>query len=356
MTLEERRTANIVGLGLIGGSVALALRQQGWHVNGIDTVADRQDEALERGAIDMVCLDRSADITFVAIPASSVPLVAEELLESTAGLVTDVASVKSRIVSAVDNPRFVGGHPMAGSEQEGLGGSRADMFQGAVWVLTPSAATADETVAVVASVLRSLGADVLAVDAERHDEIVAVVSHVPHLTAAALMRLADARSVDHVALLRLAAGGFRDMTRVAAGHPAIWPDICVENQEAIVAVIDALVGELNRLRSSVAESDRDAIFDSLREARAARTNLPSSAPTSDQLAEVRIPIPDRPGSAAEVFTLAGELAVNVYDFEVAHSPEGDFGVMVLVIEADQIDLFRGGLLARGFRPGVRELA
>ena len=245
---------------------------------------------------------------------------------------------------------------MAGSEQEGLSGSRSDMFNGAVWVLTPNPTTADDTVADVASVVRAFGSDVLAIEASRHDEIVAVVSHVPHLTAAALMRLADARSVDHAALLRLAAGGFRDMTRIAAGHPAIWPDICVENQSAIVGVIDALVGELQALKLSVAQSDRNAIFESLNKARAARTNLPSSAPPAENLAEMRIPIPDRPGAAAEVFTLAGELLVNVYDFEVAHSPEGDFGVMVMVIALDQVDLFRGGLIARGFRPGVRSLA
>lgn len=349
-------TANVVGLGLIGGSVALALRAAGWTVHGVDLDDTRADDALASEIIDEVGLDAAASITFVATPASSTAAAVRDALAATSGLVTDVASVKQRVAAAVADPRFVAGHPMAGSEQEGLAGSRSDMFHGAVWVLTPSESTADTTVAEVATVVRSLGADVVALNADRHDEIVAVVSHVPHLTAAALMSLAADRSVDHVALLRLAAGGFRDMTRVAAGHPAIWPDICVENRVAIVAVMDALIARLAEVRSMVDSEDRHALLSSLTQARAARTNLPGRASQPAELVEMRIPIPDRPGAAAEVFTLAGELDVNIFDFEVAHSPEGNLGVMVLVVGEAQSELLRGGLMARGFRPGLRALA
>jgi prephenate dehydrogenase len=184
---------------------------------------------------------------------------------------------------------------------------------------------------------------------------VAVVSHVPHLTAATLMTLADERSEEHAALLRLAAGGFRDMTRIAAGHPAIWPDICEENRHAIVDSLDALIAALHDVRDVVARTDREALLALLTRARVARTNLPSRVARTDDLAEVRIPIPDRPGAAAEVFTLAAELGVNVADFEVYHSAEGAKGVLILLIEASSRDLFRGGLIARGFRPSVRRL-
>ncbi|NOX29362.1 MAG: prephenate dehydrogenase/arogenate dehydrogenase family protein [Actinobacteria bacterium] len=340
----------------MGGSVALALREQGWRVTGFDVDEACVDDALRRGVIDEVGVAEDAVVTFVAIPASATSVVVREMLARTSGIVTDVASVKLRVVAGIDDPRFVGGHPMAGSEQEGLAGSDGEMFVGAVWVLTPNETTADATVALVANIARSFGADVVAIAADRHDEIVAVVSHVPHLTAAALMSLAERRSVDHVALLRLAAGGFRDMTRVAAGHPAIWPDICVENRDAIVAVLDGLVSELSRMRDVVAAEDRDAILGTLTNARAARTNLPGRATQPADLVEMRIPIPDRPGAAGEVFTLAGELDVNIFDFEVAHSPEGDLGVMIVVIAAAKTDLLRGGLVARGFRPGIRDLA
>jgi len=244
---------------------------------------------------------------------------------------------------------------MAGSEQEGLDGADPELFEGAVWVLTPSAATSDAVFAAVASVVSSLGAEVVAVPADRHDALVAVVSHVPHLAAASLMALADQRAEEHAALLRLAAGGFRDMTRIASGHPAIWPDICAENRDAIVETLDGLIAELAGMRDMVARDDRDALLASLTRARAARANLPTRVARPQDLVEVRIPIPDRPGAAAEVFTLAAELGVNIADFEVVHSAEGDKGILFLLIEASLSDLFRGGLLARGFRPGLRRL-
>jgi prephenate dehydrogenase len=178
---------------------------------------------------------------------------------------------------------------------------------------------------------------------------------VPHLTAAALMTVADQRGEEHAALLRLAAGGFRDMTRIAAGQPEIWLDICAENRTAIVEALDALLDRLGGLRRSVAGDDRDGLLAELTRARVARVNLPARAGAPAEMAEVRTAIPDRPGAAAEVFTLAAELGVNVFDFEVFHSAEGRHGVLILVVEAAQTDLFRGGLIARGFRPSVRRL-
>ncbi|HEV7887638.1 MAG TPA: prephenate dehydrogenase dimerization domain-containing protein, partial [Acidimicrobiales bacterium] len=201
----------------------------------------------------------------------------------------------------------------------------------------------------------SLGANVLALPPERHDSLVAVVSHVPHLTAASLMVLAAERAEEHNSLLRLAAGGFRDMTRVAAGHPGIWPDICAENRDAIVEVLDRLVASLRSVRDVVAGADRPGLLRVLEKARAARINLPSRAVQAEHLVELRIPVPDRPGVIAEVSTLAGELAVNIYDFETVHSAEGDRGVLVLVVDAAAVDLFRGALYGRGFRVAATPL-
>ncbi|HEV8297674.1 MAG TPA: prephenate dehydrogenase/arogenate dehydrogenase family protein, partial [Acidimicrobiales bacterium] len=267
-----------------------------------------------------------------------------------------VGSVKGPVVNAVDDARFIGGHPMAGSEQEGLEGATPQMFEGAVWVLTPTVSTDDAALAQIAGLVSSFGADAVALAPERHDALVAVVSHVPHLTAATLMGLAANRAEEHAALLRLAAGGFRDMTRIASSHPAIWPDICAENRTAIVDTLDGLIGGLQQMRAYVDTGDRDALLRTLTTAREARKNLPirgGDRPTN--LAEVRIPVPDRLGVAAEVFTLAAELSVDVVDFEVAHSAEGRQGVIIVVVEARAADVFRGGLLARGYRPSVQPL-
>jgi prephenate dehydrogenase len=244
---------------------------------------------------------------------------------------------------------------MAGSEQEGVDGADAELFEGATWVLTPTEATDPDAYARLRSIVSSLGADVLAIPPERHDSLVAVVSHVPHLTAAALMTLAAAGAEEHSTLLRLAAGGFRDMTRIAAGHPGIWPDICTENRDAIVDVLDGLLETLTGLRDVVAAGARDDLLRTLERARHARINQPTRAARAEDLVEVRVPIPDRPGVVAEISTLAGDLSVNIEDLEIAHSAEGERGVLIVVIDAKASDLLRGALLARGYRPSVQPL-
>lgn len=351
----DRRRANVLGLGLIGGSLCAALKQRGWEVSGEDRDPERISEARHRGLIDESGLDEGAEITFVAVPVQAVVGQVERALTGTTGLVTDVASVKSTVTREIDDPRFVGGHPMAGSELEGLDGADPNLFEGAVWVLTPTASTSDETFSAVAEVVNSLGAEIVALDPDRHDDLVAIVSHVPHLTAATLMNVAGSRATEHVALLRLAAGGFRDMTRIASGHPAIWLDICEENRTAIVGGLDALIDGLQEMRAAVGTGDRTAVQNRLHAARDARSNLPRRVRSPAELAEVRIPILDRPGSAAEVFTLAAELGVNISNFEVVHSAEGDRGIAVVLVDLGSVELFRGGLMARGYRPSVQRL-
>jgi prephenate dehydrogenase len=353
--VAERR-ANVIGLGLIGGSVALSLRRQGWTVSGDDADATTAATALSRGVVDAIGLDAQAEITFVAVPVLATVDEVKRALAETTGAVTDVGSVKAAICASATDTRFVGGHPMAGSELDGLDGAQGDLFEGAVWVLTPGPDSDDGVFARVASVVASFGAEVVALTPERHDQLVAVVSHVPHLTAATLMGLASDRAEEHAALLRLAAGGFRDMTRVASGRPGIWLDICAENRTAIVEVLDQLIGGLSEVRDIVGADDREALFSRLTAARQARVNLPARVVHPDELSEVRIPIPDRAGAAAEVFTLAAELSVNIASFEVVHVAESTRGVAVVLVDRTMVELFRGGLLARGFRPAVQPLS
>lgn len=351
----SQRTANVIGLGLVGGSVALGLRQRGWRVHGDDVTSGVPERAIGLGVIDAAGLAPAAEVTFVAVPVGALADQVKRALADTTGIVTDVGSVKAALCAACDDPRFVGGHPMAGSELDGLDGADGDMFNGAIWVLTPTPTTDDRTLAAVSGIVRALGAETIALAPDQHDRVVAVVSHVPHLTAATLMGLAADRSDEHAALLRLAAGGFRDMTRIASGHPDIWLDICADNRDAILAALDGLIGRLHTVRQIVDTTDREALLATLTAAREARTNLPSRVAHPESLAEVRIPIPDRTGAAAEVFTLAADLSVDIANFEVVHVAEGK-GVAVVLVDAAAADVFRGGLLARGFKPAVTPLA
>jgi prephenate dehydrogenase len=350
----------VVGTGLIGGSIGLALRARGWHVTGRDVRPEVADEALRIGALDAVGEDPGAEVTFVATPVGATVAEVRRVLAQPGlapdAAVTDVGGVKAAVVAAVDDPRFVGGHPMAGSEQVGVAGAGPELFVGATWVLTPTARTDAGAYARLQGVIGSLGAEVLSLSPEQHDALVAVVSHVPHLAAATLMNLADRRAEEHAVLLRLAAGGFRDMTRVAAGHPGIWPDVCAENAPAIVATLDALVADLTAVRDRVAAGDRPALLEALSHAAEARRALPARAVRPERLAVLRVPIPDRPGVLAEITTTAGDLGINISDIEIAHSTEGTRGVLVLVVDADAGPRLGEALSARGYRHTVGQLA
>jgi prephenate dehydrogenase len=347
------RRALVVGTGLIGGSIALGLRRRGWHVSGVDADAARAADALAGGVVDVVGDDPAAEVIFVAVPAAAVAGEVRRILADPGrradAVVTDVSGVKTAIVEDADHPRFIGGHPMAGSEQIGLHGADSDLFEGVVWVLTPTAVTDLGSFDRLKSVVLSLGADVLVLSAADHDRLVAVVSHVPHLVAATLMNTATAGAEQDGALLRLAAGGFRDMTRVAAGHPGIWPDICAENAVPIVDALDALVRDLESMRERIATQDRPGLLDALQKASAARRNLPARLVRPDHLAELRIPVPDRSGVLAEITSLAADEGISIYDIEIAHSAEGPRGVLILVVDGGDADTLAAAVEAQGYR-------
>lgn len=336
--------------------MALALRHAGWHVTGMDTDTGRAERAKELGVIDATGIDEEAQVTFVAVPAGALEAEIAKALQRTKGMVTDTGSVKTTVARNINNPRFVPGHPMAGSEQDGVEGADRRIFEGAVWVLTPTEGTDDLGLRELQTVVSAMGCDVVTMTPERHDALVAIVSHVPHLTAASLMCLADDRALDDAPLLRLAAGGFRDMTRIAAGHPEIWLDICEENRDAIVTVLDEFADRISHIRGIVAESDRDGLTNLLSQARRARTNLPSRYVRPQDLLEIRIPIPDRKGQIANITMLAADCDVNVADIEVAHSTEGAQGVLVLVIARAEMQRFLAVLAGQGYKPTTRELA
>ncbi len=351
---DEQRRAAVIGTGLIGGSVALALQNAGWFVTGSDIDPARAARALELGVINAVGSDAEAEITFLAVPVGSVASEAQLALRS-GGVVTDVGSVKAPLVAAIKDANFVGGHPMAGSEAIGVEGARGDLFEATTWVLTPTSATDPGAQALVHSVVRSFGAEVLTLDADRHDQLVATVSHVPHLTAASLMDLAATRAEEHSAVLRLAAGGFRDMTRIAAGDPGMWLDICVDNRDAILGVLDDLLDSLTSMRRIVADGDSAALEQRLLLAQQARRSLPTGAPAAEQLAEIRVSVVDQPGELAAVTALATELSVNVYDVEVAHSAGDQRGRLILVVDADRAASLADALRSQSRVVSVHEL-
>ena len=357
---EATQVVAIIGTGLIGASLGLAARSAGRRVRGYDLDPNKAARALLLGALDepaptVADAVAGAAIVIVATPVGSIAETALAALDAGASVVTDVGSVKAPVVGEITrlrpdgSARFVGGHPMAGSEQDGPDGARADLFVGATWVLTPADNTDTAALAAVRELVTAVGGQPVEVAPGDHDTLVALVSHVPQLAATTLMDVAVSAGTQHDTLLRLAAGGFRDMTRIAAGHAAIWPDICMANRDAILAAMDAYVAALGDVRAIVAAGDRAALLDLLERARAARRNLPVGTPSSQSLVELRIPIPDRPGVLAEVTALAGSLNINIHNVEIGHSMEGGGGVLVLVVAEHHAMPLESALNERGYR-------
>ncbi|MDE3008117.1 MAG: prephenate dehydrogenase/arogenate dehydrogenase family protein [Acidobacteriota bacterium] len=355
MTSPVSRRAHVVGLGLIGSSLALALRDAGWTVSGTDVQSVIVEEAVERGFVRTSSMDDEVELVIIATPAGVVVDVANEILQlhqRTSLVVTDVAGVKGSITAQIRDPRFIGGHPMAGSELRGFAGARSNLFQGCTWVLTPTTHTTARTYGQLHGVLRELGANVVAVEASDHDRLVAVASHVPHLLAGALMNEAARVAEEDAVLLQLAAGGFRDMTRVAAGDPSIWPDVLFENRDAVAQALSALEERVGALRRDVENGDRESLTKALRDASRARRQLPGRALDASHLAYLRVGVSDQPGVLSRVTTAASELLVNIYDIEIAHGIEGSSGTLLLAVADTQGALFASALREMGFSVGV----
>ena len=279
------REMAVVGLGLIGGSLALAARKAGLvgRVVGLDTNAAHRETALASRMVDRVDGEvhgnlSTADLVVLAVPVTEIAGLLPEVARWANGscLVTDVGSVKGSILAAGDaafpDGRFVAGHPIAGRERSGPAAARADLFEEVNWIVTPSARTDPRALERVAALWRGLGASVVAMEPAWHDEVFATVSHLPHLVAYALMDavLAMPRGEER---LRFSAGGLRDFTRVAASHPRMWRDIFLMNRDQILKALTAYRAALEGLEAAIRGGDGDALMARLTQARLAREEI-----------------------------------------------------------------------------------
>jgi prephenate dehydrogenase len=333
-------------VGLVGGSVGLAARGAGWDVIGVDGT-EVLEEAVSSGAIDRPSTlkeARGADLVVLAAPISKVTgLVAE--LPPTDALVTDVASTKMAVVREAEarGMRFVGGHPMAGSQLSGVANARADLFRGARYFLTPTGRTDPGVYREVSGFVRSLGAVPTAVDPEKHDLLMATLSHLPHLMAAALLKVASDISPE---ALSFAGPSFRDLTRVGASNPSLWSDILAENAPALGEALGAFAGAMAQLGSEI--QDREAIERRFLQAREAYDALGGIlVEKSGENVELAVPVENRPGVFAEVTTLMGSNNINILDLYVRHS-NTERAALVLTLDADAAPLARDLLREAGF--------
>ena len=318
----------VVGLGLIGGSLGLASTARGHEVCGYDTDPDAVSMAVERGAVDRGAaglpeVAEGADLALVCGPVAELPaLVPAVLAAAPEGCaVSDVGSTKARLVDSIGNqPRFVGGHPVCGSEARGVANASADLFDGATYFLTPTAGTDPESHRRLHGFVATLGARPVAIDPQAHDRLVAITSHLPHAIANALVNQAGSSKVDGHDPLAAVGGSFRDMTRVAGANPRIWVDIFLDNSDAL---LDGLRDHGRRVDELTRALERGMqVFSRGGSARPPATAAgcwrPHTPPHPRSCSGCSVHVPDRPGVLAGITQALGADGINIEDFELHH--------------------------------------
>ncbi len=330
----------VVGTGLIGASVGLAAKERGARVAGWDPDPDALAAAVERGAVDdasdsLEAALAAAELAVVAAPiaalAGQVAVVLDAAQDGTT--VTDVGSTKASVVAAADgSPRFVGGHPICGSEARGAEHASARIFEGATWFLTPTSHTDPARHRLVHGFVGELGAVPVAIDPAAHDRLVALTSHVPHVLANVVVNQAGATRVEGHEPLANAGGSLRDMTRIAGANPRIWVDIFLDNAGAVRDALAEHRRRIEQVETALAGGDAGFLARWIGEAAQNRRHMLESAyDDAGALHQLRVHVPDRPGVLAAITQALGAERINIEDFELQHiSPERGGTVTVLV--------------------------
>jgi prephenate dehydrogenase len=330
-------------VGLIGGSVGLAARE---HVEDAELVGfgrspERLDQARELGAIDTVAgsLEEAlegAQACFCCAPVGKLPEQVRAALAAAGAdcVVTDVGSTKRQLVEAVTDPRFVGGHPIAGAETSGVEHARPDLFQGAVWYLAPHERSEGLLYERLHRLVVSFGARPVAIDADTHDRLLASVSHLPHVLANVLVSQAARTLAREDEPLPRVGPSFRDATRVAGASSGVWTDIYMANREAIAAEIDETVERLNEVAAALREGDPERVESWNDTAAEDRRRLLEADLAGGHVHELRLTVPNRPGIVAQVALALGKADVNIVDMALAPAPDMRSGAMTLWIAGD----------------------
>ena len=365
----------IIGLGMIGASFACALRNSfpDIHIFGIDASDDALCTARERRWIDegeepgdfeafRAYLQNVCDAVFLAIPVDQAKPYFELLVACDyRGIISDTSSTKGRICAIAEQllaypEMFIPGHPMAGSERNGIEGAKEQMFQGAHWILCPDDRTPTGIYTELHDLLTGIGARVLPLPREDHDAAVSVVSHVPHIVASSLVQLANQHVDDQGALFRLAAGGFKDSTRIAAGSSRLWSGILLDNAEEVSGSLRELRGIIESYRLAIASGNRLLLEELLEQSAAARRAIPTKwLPETENLFEARIPMLNKQGAIAEITTLASARGCNIQSIEIDHLTAHTAVLSLVLTDEGDMEAFADELRDSGYSVSIGPL-
>lgn len=342
------KTIGFIGLGLIGGSIAKTIRKfhPDYRLIAFDKDRSALAEAISLNVINGICDIEdeqlyNCDYLFLCAPVEFNVEYMEKIKASLGEncILTDVGSVKNVIHEKVTElgleGRFIGGHPMAGSERSGFSNSSDHLLENAYYIITPGGEVALEKISDFTELIASLGAIPLVITAEEHDFITAGVSHLPHIVASALVNLVNLLDNDAQYMKMIAAGGFRDITRIASSSPVMWEQICLENQKNISTVLDEFIRMLIQIRCSIDNKEADNIFDMFASSKDYRDSIDiidnSLIPRSYVL---YIDVADEAGAIATIATILATEKVNIKNIGIIHNREFEDGVLKIEFYTD----------------------
>lgn len=352
----------IIGLGVIGASLGMALRaaRPELEVLGMDNSRSTLEKAEEMAAISRPLLPgdlAGCEVVFIATPLRVIPAILADISGQLGPdtIVSDVGSVKGWVMGQFraclpTEVAAIGGHPLAGSDRSGITGADKYLLQNAVYVLTPAESVPAVQIKKLAQLLEETGAQVVIMSPAEHDQMVGKVSHLPHITAACLMNNLQ----QHPGALRLAAGGLRDTTRIAASNPRLWEDILLLNSEAVVAEIDSMISQLTQYRQAIISQEGETLCQYLAEAQQMRNNLPTVRPRLLTSADIVVIVPDKPGIIGVLGNLLGSAGVNINDIQIMNVRDENEGSIRVGVPQTQVQAALQALKDSGIRAWSRD--
>ncbi|MBD8070241.1 prephenate dehydrogenase [Bacillus sp. PS06] len=341
----------IIGLGLIGGSIALGIKKE--HPNcqifGYDINEEQRRLAKTLHVIDEIVDDLHkiipiSDFIFIAVPVKQTEMLLkdmEELEFKKNVIISDVGSTKVKIVEKAEGLRrrgitFIGGHPMAGSHKSGVVAAKAHLFENAFYILTPHDDQAQKEIAQLKYLLNGTKANFIILTPKEHDEVAGVISHFPHIIAVGLVHQARNYSENHHLVSRLAAGGFRDITRIASSNPIMWRDILLHNKESLLEMFDSWMKEMETVRHFIATDSSDQIYQYFASAKDFRDDLPTRTKGAiPSFYDLFVDVPDYPGIISEITGYLAESNISITNIRIIETREEIYGVLRLSFQSEE---------------------
>lgn len=330
----------IIGLGFLGGSLAKSLSKLD-VVNKI-VAFDKNIESLKSAKNDGVITDYAekvnnkfadSDIVFICTPVKFIPQIALELenVVNPNCIISDTGSTKKTIIeySKKMTREFIGGHPMVGSERSGYNTSKDFLFENAYYIITKSENTTNKSINILTELIEGIGAIPIVLDENKHDYITACISHVPHVIAASLVHMVKDLDDDNETMKRLAAGGFKDITRIASSDPTMWENICTENRDEVLKVMSSLKEIINDFENKI--DDSSELYDFFSSSKKYRDSFANKKIDGNNMPELNVSIKDENGAIAKIATILSDNEIGIKNIEVMNNRENNFGVLKLVV-------------------------